>query len=53
MVRSRKLNLEKVRASLDNTCPKCGFTITPDLVKRVDSDTLECPKCGERFATSG
>jgi predicted RNA-binding Zn-ribbon protein involved in translation (DUF1610 family) len=49
MPRSRKINLEKVRASLDKTCPKCGFTITPDLVKRVDSERMECLECGERF----
>jgi len=49
MPRSRKINLEKARASLDKTCPKCGFTITPDLVKRVDFERMECPKCGARF----
>jgi hypothetical protein len=48
MPRSRKINLEKVRTSLDKTCPKCGFTITPDLVKRVDLEQLECPKYGEK-----
>jgi ribosomal protein S27AE len=48
MPRSRKINLEKVRASLDKTCPKYGFTITPHLVKRVDFDRVECPKCGEK-----
>ena len=48
--RFRKINLEKVRSSLDKTCRKCGFTITPDLVKLVDSDQIECPKCGEKFA---
>ena len=53
MARSRKINLEKVRASLDKTCPKCGFTITPDAVKRVDFEQMECPKCGERFTTWG
>jgi hypothetical protein len=37
MPRSRKINREKVLALLDKTCPKCGFTITPDPVKRVDS----------------
>jgi len=47
--RSRKINLERVRASLDKTCPKCGFTITPDLVKRLDFERMECPKCGEKF----
>jgi hypothetical protein len=32
MGRSRKINLEKVRASLDKIYPRCGFAITPDLV---------------------
>jgi ribosomal protein S27AE len=45
-----KINLEKTQASLDKTCPKCGFTITPDLVKRVDFERIECPKCGEKFS---
>jgi ribosomal protein S27AE len=48
MPRSRKINLEKVLASL-HTTPKCGFAITPDQVKRVDFERMECPKCGERF----
>jgi len=45
MPRSRKIDLEKVQASLDKTCPKCGCTIKPDQVKRVDSKRVECPKC--------
>jgi ribosomal protein S27AE len=49
MPRSRKINLEKVLASLNTTCPKCGFAITPDQIKRVDFERMECPKCGERF----
>jgi ribosomal protein S27AE len=49
MPQSRKINLEKVLASLDRICPKCGFVITPDLVKRIDFETMECPKCGEWF----
>jgi ribosomal protein S27AE len=49
MPQSRKINLEKVLASLDTKCPKCGFTITPDLVKRVDFERIECPKCGAKF----
>jgi ribosomal protein S27AE len=52
MPRSRKINLEKVRESLNKTCPKCGFTITPDLVKRMDFDRMKCPKCGEKFRPS-
>jgi ribosomal protein S27AE len=51
MPRSRKIDLEKVQASLDKTCPKCGFTITPDQVKRVDFERMECPKCGGKFRT--
>jgi ribosomal protein L37AE/L43A len=49
MSRSRKIDLEQIRASLDKMCPKCGATITPDLVKRVDFEWIECPKCGEKF----
>jgi hypothetical protein len=45
-------DLEKVRASLDKTCPKCGFTITPDQVKRVDFDRIECTKCCEKFQSN-
>jgi ribosomal protein S27AE len=52
MARSRKINREKVLASLDKTCPKCGFTITPDLVKRVDFERIECPECGRSFASA-
>ena len=40
---------DREMASLDKTCPKCGCTITPDQVKRVDFERVECPKCGERF----
>jgi ribosomal protein S27AE len=49
MPRSRKINREKVMAALNKTCPKCGFVITPDQVKRVDFERIECPKCGEKF----
>jgi ribosomal protein S27AE len=38
-----------VLASLNKTCAKCGFGITPALVKRVDFERIECPKCGEKF----
>jgi predicted RNA-binding Zn-ribbon protein involved in translation (DUF1610 family) len=49
MARSREIDLAKIQASLDKTCRKCGATITPDLVRRVDFERMECPKCGERF----
>jgi hypothetical protein len=30
-------------------CPKCGILVTPDLVKRVDFERIDAPKCGESF----
>ncbi len=39
----------KVQASLYKTCPKRGSTITPGMIRRVDFEQIECPKCGERF----
>jgi predicted RNA-binding Zn-ribbon protein involved in translation (DUF1610 family) len=47
---ARKVNLEKVQASLDAVCPKCGKAISPAEVRRVDFERIECPLCGERFA---
>ena len=49
MPRSRKVNLEKVLASLDTVCPKCGKVITPAEVKRIDFERIECPACEEQF----
>jgi hypothetical protein len=43
MPRARKINLEKVRASLDAVCPKCGGLIPPADVRRVDFERIECP----------
>ena len=45
----RKINREKVLASLDKVCPKCGGLISPAEVRRIDFKTIECPVCGERF----
>ncbi len=50
MSRSRKINLDKVQASLDVVCPKCGKAISPAEIRRVDFERIECPACGERFA---
>jgi hypothetical protein len=49
MPSSRKINLEKVRASLDVVCPKCGRAIPPAEVRRVDFERIECPACGKKF----
>jgi predicted RNA-binding Zn-ribbon protein involved in translation (DUF1610 family) len=52
MPRPQKINLEKVRASLDKVCPKCGALISPAEVRRIDFERIECPVCGEQFAPS-
>jgi predicted RNA-binding Zn-ribbon protein involved in translation (DUF1610 family) len=52
MPRARKINLEKVRASLDAVCPKCGKLISPAQVRRIDFERIECPECGEQFVPS-
>jgi predicted RNA-binding Zn-ribbon protein involved in translation (DUF1610 family) len=49
MPSSRKINLEKVWASLDAMCPKCGRVIPPAEGRRIDFERIECPVCGERF----
>jgi predicted RNA-binding Zn-ribbon protein involved in translation (DUF1610 family) len=49
MPRSRKINLERVRASLDAVCPKCGKVIPPAEVRRIDFESIECPVCGGPF----
>jgi uncharacterized protein (UPF0212 family) len=48
----RKLDLEKIHASLNTICPHCGARIEPKDYKRVDWDHLECPKCGKKFVPS-
>jgi ribosomal protein S27AE len=50
MPRKEKIHLEKVQAALNTLCPKCGYSIPPAEIRRVDFDRMECPKCGEHFA---
>jgi ribosomal protein S27AE len=49
MPRSRKINLERVRASLDAVCPKCGALLLSADVRRIEFEHIERPVCGERF----
>jgi ribosomal protein L37AE/L43A len=49
----RRINLDKVQASLDAVCPKCGKKISPAEVRRVDFQNIICPVCGERFTPGG
>ena len=44
-----KVNLAKVLASLNTTCPECGYSIVPSEIVRIDFERQKCPKCGEIF----
>src|SRR4029077_1106141 len=46
---ARTAIFRRSRVFLLRTRLHCGFTITPDLVKRVDFGRIECPNCGENF----
>jgi predicted RNA-binding Zn-ribbon protein involved in translation (DUF1610 family) len=50
MVSRKRINLEKVQASLDVICPKCGKVITPAEMQRIDFERMKCPACGELFS---
>lgn len=49
MPKKQKINLAKVLASLNTTCPKCAYSIPPNERRHVDFEYIECPKCKERF----
>lgn len=46
MRRRGKLDLEKIRASLNTPCPHCGHSITQEERTHVDTEHLECPQAG-------
>jgi predicted RNA-binding Zn-ribbon protein involved in translation (DUF1610 family) len=45
----KKINLEKVKASLATPCPQCGYQIPPAELRRVDFEQVQCPKCKQVF----
>jgi len=49
VARSRKLDLEKIRATLNATCPHCNTSIPPDKQVRLDFEHMKCPGCGQTF----
>jgi DNA-directed RNA polymerase subunit RPC12/RpoP len=49
MPRSRKIDREKVMASLGSVCPKCGHRIDPADIQRVNFYEIRCPACGLCF----
>jgi phage FluMu protein Com len=48
----RKIDLAKLRASMDTPCPKCGYSIPPNETMRVSFTEIKCPKCSEVFQYS-
>jgi len=48
----QKINRAKVQAALDTLCPKCGYSIPPEQIRRVDFDKMRCPSCGENFTAN-
>jgi len=49
MPKKARIDMEKVLAALSTACPKCGCSISPDQIRRIDFERIECPECGERF----
>ena len=49
MPRGKKIDLNAVLACLDTVCRKCGKTITPPQVQRIDFERMKCPACGDMF----
>jgi ribosomal protein S27AE len=49
MPKKQKINLEKVLSSLNTVCPKCGYSIPPERMRRVDFERIKCPECSECF----
>ena len=45
-----KINLDKIRASLNTICPSCGYSIPPNELERIDFTQVRCPKCRVEFA---
>jgi predicted RNA-binding Zn-ribbon protein involved in translation (DUF1610 family) len=48
----KKIDFEKVMASLATLCPHCGYQIPPAELRRISTTQLRCPKCGVTFTTS-
>jgi ribosomal protein S27AE len=44
-----KVDLEKIRGSLNTTCPKCGYSIPPSEARPLNFTDMSCPKCKEVF----
>jgi len=41
----KKIDLKKVLAAMNTTCPGCRYEITPAEIQRIDFERMRCPKC--------
>jgi ribosomal protein S27AE len=49
----KKIDLKTVLASLNTTCPSCGYSISPAEIVRIDFERMLCPKCAAVFVVKG
>jgi len=49
----RKINLERVKASLATPCPHCGYQIPPSEIQRPTFNQVTCPKCKMTSTSDG
>jgi hypothetical protein len=51
MMHKNKINLAKVLAALNTICPKCGYSISPAQIMRVDSERSALPRVRAHLCT--
>jgi len=49
MTHQKKVNLQRVLASLNTVCTECGYSILSAELRRIDFERMKCPKCGAVF----
>jgi len=45
----RKPTVNKIREWLQTICTKCGYSIAPIDLVRLDNERVRCPECGKDF----
>src|SRR5215471_15874660 len=45
LMQRKKIDLKKVLAAMNTTCPGCRYEITPAEIQRIDFERMRCPKC--------
>jgi DNA-directed RNA polymerase subunit RPC12/RpoP len=47
--RPQKIDLSRVRSSFNTRCLRCGHSIEPAELMRVNTEEIKCPACGSVF----